>query len=84
MAIEVIEIGESGRDTYSQPSVTSTHYKNITATMAPLSTKRKRQTSRYSRANKNQRKPETYPISLIIIEESPRGEERIEEIFLKE
>ena len=38
----------------------------------------------YFRADKSQREPETPPTSLIIIEESPREEERIEEIVLKE
>ena len=88
MEIEVIEVAESEQEADSHHNTTSLQDKEVVATLAPLSTKRKWQTSMYFRDDKNQRisqrEPETPPLSMIIIEESPREEERIEEIVLKE
>ena len=55
MAIEVIEIAESEQETDSQHNTASPQDKEIVSTLAPLSSKRKGQTSMYFRADKSQR-----------------------------
>ena len=53
MAIEVIEIVEIRQETDTQHNTTSPQYKNLVATIAPLSAKRKRKTYRYFKVEKN-------------------------------
>ena len=88
MEIEVIEIAESEQEVDLHHNTTSPQDKEVVATLAPLSAKRKRRTSMYFIADKSQRisqrETKNPPTSPTIIEESPREEERIEETILKE